>query len=160
MSSFGSPNKVSLSQRNSVSTTWRRRQQQHYSENKNHAPFLCVTIWAFATIFWECASKYLTWSHLCECMVCAAPKRLLLHKAHCQPQHIVTGEIFHWSREERRFQRERFSRAWFTPVSHRTRSRGSAEAARMQSGSSVRPLCFHSPRPHEREDARSWRSAT
>ncbi len=61
----------------------------------------------FATIFWECASKNLTWSHLCECMVCAA-----------------AGERFHWSREERRFQRERFSRAWFTPVSQ---SRGSAE---------------------------------
>ncbi len=28
----------------------------------------------FATIFWECASKNLTWSHLCECMVCTAPK--------------------------------------------------------------------------------------
>ncbi len=55
-----------------------------------------------ATIFWECASKNLKWSHLCECMVCAAPK-----------QHIVAGERFHWSREERRFQRERFSRAWF-----------------------------------------------
>ncbi len=40
-------------------------------------------------------------SHLCECMVCAA-----------------AGERFHWSREERRFQHERFSRAWFTPVSH------------------------------------------
>ncbi len=76
-------------------------------------------------------------------MVCAAPK----------PQHIVAGERFHWSREERRFQRERFSRAWFMPVSHRThkQSRGSAEAARMQSGSSVRPLCFHSPRQHEHE---------
>ncbi len=49
----------------------------------------------------ECASKNLTWSHLCECMVCAA-----------QPQHIVAGERFHWSREERRFQNERFSRAW------------------------------------------------
>ncbi len=49
-------------------------------------------------------------------MVCAAPKR-----ARCQPQHIVAGERFHWSREERCFQRERFSRAWFTPVSHRTR---------------------------------------
>ncbi len=72
------------------------------------------------------------------------------------------GERFHWSREERRFQSERFSRAWFTPVSHRMRkqSRGSAEAAHMQSGSSVRPVCFHSPRQHEREGARSGRSAT
>ncbi len=51
--------------------------------------------------FFECASKNLTWSHLCECMVCAAPKRAR------QPQHIVAGERFHWSREERRFQRER-----------------------------------------------------
>ncbi len=49
-------------------------------------------------------------------MVCTA-----LHTARCQLQHIVAGEIFHWSREERRFQRELFSRAWFTPVSHRTR---------------------------------------
>ncbi len=74
-----------------------------------------------------------------------------------QLQHIVAGERFHWSREERRFQRERFSRAWFTPVSHRKQSRGSTEAARMQSGSSARPLCFHSP---EREGARSGRSMT
>ncbi len=85
------------------------------------------------------------------------PWSALLQSARCQPQHIVAGERFHWSREERRFQHERFSRAWFTPVSHRTRmqSRGSAEAARMQSGSSAeaarmqsgssaRPLCFHS----------------
>ncbi len=80
-------------------------------------------------------------------------------KASAEPQHIV-GVRFHWSCEERRFQRERFSRAWFTPVSHRTcKSRGSAEVARMQSGSSVRPLCFHSPRQHEREGARSRRSA-
>ncbi len=48
---------------------------------------------AFATIFWECASKNLTWSHLCECMVCAAPNH-----ARCQPQHIVAGERFLWSR--------------------------------------------------------------
>ncbi len=25
-------------------------------------------------VFWECASTNLTWSHLCECMVCTAPK--------------------------------------------------------------------------------------
>ncbi len=47
-------------------------------------------------------------------MVCAAPKRVR------QPQHIVAGERFHWSREERRFQREHFSRPWFyarfTPI--------------------------------------------
>ncbi len=60
-------------------------------------------------------------------MVCAAPKRLL-HTARAEePWHIVAGEKFHWSREERRFQRERFSRAWFTPVSHRTRNRAEAE---------------------------------
>ncbi len=29
----------------SVSTTWRQR-QQHYSENKSYAFFLCVNIWA------------------------------------------------------------------------------------------------------------------
>ncbi len=53
-------------------------------------------------------------SHLSECMVCAAPKHLL-HTAHAaEPQHIVAGVRFHWSREERRFQRERFRcRAWF-----------------------------------------------
>ncbi len=70
--------------------------------------------------FWECsASKNLTWSHLCEYMVYAAPK-----------QHIVAGERFHWSREERCFQRERFSRAWFTPVSHRTRKQSRGRAGR------------------------------
>ncbi len=46
-------------------------------------------------------SKNLTWSHLCQCMVCAAPKQ-----ARCQPQHIVAGERFHWSGAS-------FSRAWF-----------------------------------------------
>ncbi len=102
-----------------------------------------VKIWRGRT----CASA---WSALLQ-SVCAE-----------EPQHIVAGERFHWSSEERRFQRERFSRAWFTPVSHRTRkqSRGSAEAAHMQSGSSVRPLCFHSPHQQEREGARSGRSAT
>ncbi len=54
-------------------------------------------------------------------MVCAAPKRLLYTACAAEPWHIVAGVRFHWSREERRFQRERFSRAWFKPVSHRTR---------------------------------------
>ncbi len=35
------------------------------------------------------------------------------YSARCQPQHIVAGVRYHWSREERRFQCERFSRAWF-----------------------------------------------
>ncbi len=71
-------------------------------------------------IFWVCASKNLTWSHLCECMVCAAPKR-----ARCQPQHIVAGEKYFTDHVKRG---ERFSsRAWFTPVSHARVSR--AEAA-------------------------------
>ncbi len=30
-----------------------------------------------------------------------------------EPWHIVAGVRFHWSSEERRFQHERFSRAWF-----------------------------------------------
>ncbi len=80
-------------------------------------------------------------------MVCAAPKR-----ARCQLQHIVAGERFHWSRAS----------ASVELVSHRTRkqSRGSAEATRMQSGSSMRPLCFHSPHQHQHEceGARSGRS--
>ncbi len=68
----------------------------------------------FVLIFWECASKNLTWSHLCKCMVCAAPKRLLHTARAAEPWHIVAGVRFHWSREERRFQRERFRcRAWF-----------------------------------------------
>ncbi len=50
----------------------------------------------------------MTWSHLCECMVCAAPKRLLHTASAAEPQHIVAGVRFPWSREERRF-----SRAWF-----------------------------------------------
>ncbi len=63
--------------------------------------------------FFESASKNLTWLHLCECIVCAAPKRLL-HTAHAaELRHIVAGVRLHWSREERRFQRERFSRTWF-----------------------------------------------
>ncbi len=80
---------------------------------------------AFASIFWECASTHLTWSHLCECMVCTAPKRLL-HTAHTtEPRHIWEGVRFHWSREETRFKRERFSRAWLSwslfKTSHVTR---------------------------------------
>ncbi len=79
----------------------------------------------FAGIFWGCASTNLTWSHLCECMVCTAPKRLL-HTAHtAEPRHIWTGVRFHWSREEMRFKRERFSRVWFNQslfkTSHVTR---------------------------------------
>ncbi len=63
------------------------------SKSKGHV------ISAFATIFWECASKNLTWSHLCECMVCAAPKRLLHTACAAEPWHIVAGVRFHWSRE-------------------------------------------------------------
>ncbi len=40
---------------------------------------------------------------------CASAWSALLQSARCQPQHIVAGERFHWSREERRFQHERFS---------------------------------------------------
>ncbi len=86
-------------------------------------------------IFWECASKNLRWSHLCECMVCAAPKCLLHTACAVEPRHIVAGVRFHWSREERRFQHERFvGRAWFTPVSHRKREwrRSGAYAEREQ----------------------------
>ncbi len=68
---------------------------------------------AFASIFWECASKNLTWSHLCECMVCATPKCLLHTARASEPRHIVAGVRFHWSREERHFLGGRFSRAWF-----------------------------------------------
>ncbi len=56
----------------------------------------------------------------------------------------AAGERFHWSREERRFQRERFSRAWFTPVSHRTRKQSRAEAAqkrRVCRGGAARAHC-------------------
>ncbi len=35
------------------------------------------------------------------------------YSARCQPQHIVAGVRYHWSREERCFQCKRFSRAWF-----------------------------------------------
>ncbi len=90
---------------------------------------------AFATIFWECASKNLTWSHLCKCMVCAAPK----HSASCRAvAHCSRSQISLITWREALSARA-FNRAWFTPVSHRTRkqSRGSAEAAHMQSGSST-----------------------
>ncbi len=59
-------------------------------------------------IFWECASKNLTWSQLWECMVCAAPKHLLHTVRAAEPRHIEAGVRFHWSREEKRFQREHF----------------------------------------------------
>ncbi len=63
---------------------------------------------------WECASKNLTWSHLCECMVCATPKHLLHTARTAEPLHIVAGVRFHWSLEKRHFQHERFvGRAWF-----------------------------------------------
>ncbi len=68
---------------------------------------------AFSSIFWECASKNLTWSQLCECMVCAAPKHLLHTARTAEPRHIVAGVRLHGSREETRFQHERFSRARF-----------------------------------------------
>ncbi len=78
-----------------------------------HQGFRLRTKCTFAGIFWGCASPNLTWSHLCECMVCTAPKRLL-HTAHTtEPRHIWAGVRFHWSREETRFKRERFSRVWF-----------------------------------------------
>ncbi len=41
--------------------------------------------------------KNLTWSHLCQCMVCVAPTRLLcsMHKARAaEPQHSAAGVIF------------------------------------------------------------------
>ncbi len=43
-------------------------------------------------------------------MVCAAPKHLIHTVRAAEPLHIVAGVRFHWSREERRFQHERFSR--------------------------------------------------
>ncbi len=71
-----------------------------------------------ATIFWECASKNLTWSHLCECMVC------LLQSGRCQPQHIVAGERFHWSGASASVE------PGFTP--HASRGRSGAYAEREQ----------------------------
>ncbi len=49
----------------------------HRKQRNYHVSALDCNQKAFATIFWECASKNLTWSHLYECMVCAAPRRLL-----------------------------------------------------------------------------------
>ncbi len=81
--------------------------------------------------------------HTCASAWSACSKaRALPAAAHCSRRKISL------------IRRERFSRAWFTPVSHRTR-KSRAEAARMQSGSSARPLCFHSACQQEREGARS-----
>ncbi len=99
---------------------------------------------AFATIFWECASKNLTWSHLCECMVCAAPKRLLHTARAAEPLHIVEGVRFHWSREERRFQCKLIEPGLYSPRQH--------EREGVEPG-------LYSPRQHEREGARRRRSA-
>ncbi len=55
------------------------------------------------------------------------------YSVRCQPQHIVAGERFHWSREERRFQRERFSRAWFI-LAASARARRSAQRTERNGG--------------------------
>ncbi len=66
------------------------------------------------SFFFEKVQVKLTWSHLCECMVCAAPKHLLHAVCAAGPRNTVAGVRFHWSREERHFQWERFrGRAWF-----------------------------------------------
>ncbi len=68
-------------------------------------------------------------------LVCAAPK----HSASCRAvAHCSRSQIWLITWREALSARA-FNRAWFTPVSHRTckQSRGSAEAARMQSGSSA-----------------------
>ncbi len=73
------------------------------------------------TIFWECASKNLTWSHLCKCMVCAA--RAPPAAAHCRRRKISLIRC------------KRFSRAWFHIArvkAEQRQSRGSTEAARTE----------------------------
>ncbi len=46
VSSFGNTLCFSFTTKHSVSRTWRRRQQQHYSQNNSPAFFHCVYIWA------------------------------------------------------------------------------------------------------------------
>lgn len=55
-------------------------------------------------VFWECVSSNMMWSHFCEYVVCAAPKRLLHTASVAEPWHIVAGVRFHCSRKERCFQ--------------------------------------------------------
>ncbi len=59
----------------------------------------------------------MTWSHLCQCMVCAAPKRLLcsmLTACAAEPSHSAAGVRFLITWRERLFQCQIFgSRAWF-----------------------------------------------
>ncbi len=63
------------------------------------------------------------------------------YSAHCQPQHIVARERFHWSGA---FSTCASVEPGLRPFHTARVSR--AEAVRMQSGSSARPLCFHSTR--------------
>ncbi len=70
---------------------------------------------AFATVFFFRMCELKLCGHICECMACAAPKRLL-HTAHIsEPQHIVAGVRFHWSREERHFQCQSFRCSLYFP---------------------------------------------
>ncbi len=122
----------------------------------------------FVTIFWECASKYLTWSKLVRCHGLHCSKASASYSTRCKasvvpnsdPCQIITplvlvglglgvgeglglgnqiaissrgviiwqgvknghdtlvaGARLHWSREERRCQRERFVRAWLLAAS-------------------------------------------
>ncbi len=87
--------------------------------------------------FWECASKNVTVT-LVQVHGLPDPKRLLHTARAAELRHIVAGVRFHWSREERCFQRERFSRAWFTPVSHRTQA---AQKRRVCRAGAVRAHC-------------------
>ncbi len=41
--------------------------------------------------FFESASKNLTWSHLCECMLCSAPKRALPAQEKDFTDHVKRG---------------------------------------------------------------------
>ncbi len=77
---------------------------------------------------------------------CASAWSALLQSARAASQHIVAGERFHWSSASASVE------PFFTP--HAKQSRGSAEA-RVCRARAARPLCFHWPRQHEREGARS-----
>ncbi len=73
-------------------------------------------------------------------------------RARCQPQHIVAGVRFHWSREEKRFQRERFMcRAWYSLRQHeREGVKPGLYSLRQHERECVKPGLY-SLRQHERE---------
>ncbi len=74
---------------------------------------------------------------------------VLVHGLRCSKARALPAAA-HCSRRKISLIRcERFSRAWIHTARVSRAEQRQHRAAHMQSGSSARPLCFHSPRQHE-----------